>query len=73
MENEENRGLIHKKESEDQWGGLGQFSFGALSLFDISLIFLETWSFFGALLEGVSCLDSWSKKAKEEQESVRGH
>ena len=37
MENEENRGLINKKAYEDQWARLGQFSFGALSLFSLSL------------------------------------
>ena len=40
MENEESRGLIHKKASEDQLVTFCQFSFGALSLF--SLIFLDT-------------------------------
>ena len=49
MENEENRGLINKKAYEDQWAGLGQFSFGALSLFSLSLILLDTQSFLGAL------------------------
>ena len=33
MENEEIRGLMHKKASEDQFMAFGQFSFGALSLF----------------------------------------
>jgi hypothetical protein len=46
MENEENRGLIHKKASEDQLVTLVsfcQFSFGALSLFlSLSLILLDT-------------------------------
>ena len=37
MENEENRGLINKKAYEDQWARLGQFSFGALSLFSLTL------------------------------------
>ena len=41
MENEDNRNLIHKKASKDQWASLvsvefGQFSFGALSLFSLS-------------------------------------
>jgi len=36
MENEENRGLINKKASKDQWAGLGQFSFGSLPLFSLS-------------------------------------
>jgi hypothetical protein len=44
MENEENRGLIHKKASEDQLVTFCQFSFGALSLFSLSLslILLDT-------------------------------
>lgn len=37
MENEENRGLINKKASEDQLVNFFQFSFGALSLFSLSL------------------------------------
>ena len=37
MENEGNRGLINKKVSEDQLVTFSQFSFGALSLFFISL------------------------------------
>ena len=37
MENEENRGLIDKKASEDQLGPFCQFNFGALSLFSLSL------------------------------------
>jgi len=52
MENEENRGLINKKAYEDQWERLGQFSFGALSLFSLSLSptlgYLEfSWSTLG--------------------------
>ena len=69
MENEENRGLINKKASQDQcvssWLILGQFSF-ELSHYSLSL--LEAQSFLGALLESVAYLDFWSKKAKEEQE-----
>jgi len=42
MENEENRGLVNKKASEDQRIGLGQCSFGALSLFSLSFIILDT-------------------------------
>ena len=71
MENEENRGLVHKKAFEDQLVTFFQFSFGALALYSLSLILLDTQSFLGALLEGVAYLDSWSKKAKEEQERVR--
>ena len=47
MENEENKGLIHKKASEDQFVTFCQFSFGALSLFSLSFSLLETdfsWS-----------------------------
>jgi len=40
MENEENRGLIHKKLSEDKLISFCWFSFGALSLFFFSLILL---------------------------------
>jgi len=36
MENEENRGLIHKKASEDQLVTFCQFIFRALSLFSLS-------------------------------------
>ena len=47
MENEENRGLIHKKTYEDQLVSLVsvtfcQFKFGALSLFFLSLLLLDT-------------------------------
>jgi len=42
MENEENRGLIHKKAYEDQLVIFFQFNFGALSLLSLSLILLET-------------------------------
>ncbi len=50
MENEENRGLINKKVSKDQWERLCQFNFGALSLFSLShtLGYLEfSWSTLG--------------------------
>ena len=50
MENEENRGLINKKASEDQLVTFCQFSFGALSLFSLShtLGHLEfSWSTLG--------------------------
>jgi len=63
MENEENRGLIHKKASKDQLVTFCHVE--ALSLFSLSLRLLHTWSFFGALLEGVVYLDFWSKKEKE--------
>ena len=36
-ENEEKRGLIDKKAFEDQFATFCQFSFGALSLFSLSL------------------------------------
>jgi len=36
MENEENRGLIHKNAFEDQLVTFYQFNFGALSLFYLS-------------------------------------
>ena len=41
MENEENRGLIHKKASKDQLVIFCQFSFGNLSLLSLSLILLD--------------------------------
>jgi len=42
MENEENRALINKKASEDQWARLGQFSFGVLSFLSLSLSYSWT-------------------------------
>jgi len=39
MENEEIRGLMHKKASEDQFMAFVKFKFGALSLFSLSLTF----------------------------------
>lgn len=72
MENEENRGLIHKTTSEDY---LVTFVSSVLQLsnYSLSLILLDTWIFLGEFLEGVACLDFWSKKAKEEQECARGY
>ena len=57
MENEENRGLIHKKVYEDQLVTFFQFNVGAMSLFPLShtLGYLEF--FLGALR-------NWSKKGK---------
>jgi len=43
MESEENRCLIHKKASKDQLKRLSKFSFGALSLFSLSLSY--SWLF----------------------------
>jgi len=40
MENEENGGLIHQKPYEDHLLTFCQFSFGALSLFSLSLLSL---------------------------------
>lgn len=73
MENDEDRGPINKKVSEDQWVKLGQFSFLALSLFFLSLSFSWRLRVSWTLLEGLAYLDSWSKKAKKEQGSIRGH
>ena len=57
MENEENRGLIDKKASQDQ---LVPFVSEFLDLFhyslSLSLILLDTYSFLGALLESG---DTW--------------
>ena len=64
MENEENIGLINKKDSRDQWARLGHFSFGAFSLFSLSLILLDTQSFLGALWH-------WVKKYKEGKRKKR--
>ena len=36
---------------------LGQFSFGALSLFFLSLSLLDNYSFLAAILEGVAYLE----------------
>jgi len=61
-----------KKVSEDQLVTFSQFNFGALSVFSLShtLGYLEfSWSTLG----GCDILGFWSKKAKEEQESVREH
>jgi len=72
MENEENRGLIHQKDSEDQYTEFCQFNFGALSLFSLShtLGYLEfSWSTLGEC----GMLGFLSNKAKEGQESARGH
>jgi len=74
MENEENRGLINKKTSEDQLASLVWTSFGGVFFYFLSLsyswtlrVFLEhSW-------RSVVYLELWSKKAKEEQESTRGH
>ena len=65
MENEENRGLIDKKDSKDQFVTFCQFIFGALSLFSRSL--LETYSFLGVLQQ-------WSKEgnASKGKERKRG-
>jgi len=50
MENEENRGLIHKKPYENKLVTFCQFSFGAFSLFSLALTLGHTkfsWSIFG--------------------------
>ena len=67
MENEENRGLIHKKASKDQLVTFRQFSFGALSLFSLSLslslILLET-EFSWSTLGGCGILGFLEKEGK---------
>ena len=50
MENEENRGLIHKKAYEDKLVTFCYFSFGALSLFSLSLT-LRRLEFSRSILE----------------------
>ncbi len=67
MENEENRGLVDKNAYEDQFVTFCHFSFGALSLFSLSLTLgnLEfSWSFL-ALEQGRE------NKAKEGQGKER--
>ena len=55
MENEEIRGLMHKRACEDQFMAFIKFKFGALSLFSLflslslSLSLLVAYSFLGAL------------------------
>jgi len=62
MENEENRGLINKKASEDQLVTFSQFKFGALSLFSLSLT-LGHLEFSGSTL----ALDQGRKRKKRER------
>ena len=65
MEIEENRGLIDKKASKDQSTTYFQFSFGALSLFYLSLsLTLGHLEFLGRLWH-------WSKKGKEVKRKQR--
>ena len=70
MENEENRGLIHKKASQDQLVTFCQFSFRVLSLFSLSHT-LGDLEFPWSTLGGYD-MYSWRNKVKEEQESARG-
>ena len=72
MGNEENRGLVNKKASNDQLVSFDRF-WQSSFLLSFSLILLERESFLRALLVDVTYLDSWRNKAKEEQESTRGH
>jgi len=53
------------------WKAFDQFNFGAL--ISLSLSYFWTQPFLGPLLEECGILGIWSKKAKENQESVRGH
>ena len=61
MENEENRGLINKRASEDQYIEFFQFSFGALYILSLSLSY--SWKL-RAFLEHSSL---GSRKEKEVQ------
>ena len=75
MENEENRGLIDKKDSEDQFVTFLQFSFGALSLFSLSLSLslLDTQIFLGALRHWINKDKEGKRKEgarKEEQDQA---
>jgi len=75
MENEENRGLIHKKASKDQLVTFCQFSFGALSLFSLSLshtlgdrVFLEhSWWVWHTWILG----ERRKRKSKKVQEGIK--
>jgi len=67
MENEENRGLIHKKAFEDQLVTFCQFSFGALSLFSLSLTFSWTHRVF---LEHFGIGARKAKKARESEDQA---
>ena len=61
MENEENRGIIHKKASEDQLVTFCRLIFGALSLYPLSLTLGHldfSWSIFA--------LDQERKRRQEE-------
>jgi len=78
MENEENKGIINKKASENSFffsvWTFSQFSFGALSFFFLShtLRDLEfSWSTLGGC--GILGFLQQEGKAKEEQESSRRH
>jgi len=65
MENEENRGFIHKKAFEDQLVTFCQLSFGALSLFSLSLY--HSWT----LRVFLEQFWHWSKKGKEGKRKQR--
>jgi len=68
MEIEENRGLIDKKAYEDQFVTFCQFSFGALSLFSLSLsLTLGHLEFSRSTL----VLDQERKKARGRKEQGR--
>jgi len=72
MENEENRGIIHKKPFEDHLVTFCQFIFRDLSLFSLSRT-LGDLEFSWSTLGGHGILGFWSKKVKEEQEITRWH
>ena len=72
MENEENRGRIHKKTSEDQLVTFCQFKFGALSLFSLSLSLTfghveYSWSNLVWIKEGKERKGKGRKKSKINQ------
>jgi len=77
MENKENRGLIDKKASKDQWAGLVSVSFLSVQFWSshsiLSLSYSWTLRVLGAHLESVAYLDAWGKKVKKEKESTRGN
>ena len=68
MENEENRGLIHKKASEDQLVTFFWFSFGALSLLSLFSHTLRHLDFSCSNLE----LEQERQRRKEESNIKQG-
>ena len=70
MENEENRGLIHKKAFEDQLLTYFQFSFRSLSLFSLSLSLSQSWTH--QVYWSTLALEQERKKRQEEAKIKQG-